>query len=261
MNAIEVRNLGVSFRIFHQKKITLRETVINIFRQKITRNIPIYPAWENFSALKDISFDVKKGESVGIIGRNGSGKTTLLTVLSKIYNPDEGDAKTSGRIIGLLQLGAGFHPDLSGRENIYLNSSILGFENSKTDEMYESIVEFSELARFIDTPIRNYSSGMKSRLGFSIAINVDPDILLLDEILSTGDESFREKSERKIYEFKEQKKTIVFVSHSMSGVKKICDRVIIIDRGRLVFDGDTTTGIEKYLEMVREKKTSPPLQK
>ena len=252
MNAIEVRNLGVRFKIFHQKNITLRETFINLVQQKVKRNnIPIYPAWENFWALRNVSFDVKKGESVGIIGRNGSGKSTLLTVLSRIYSPDEGEVRINGRILGLLQLGAGFHYDFSGRENIYLNGSILGFKKSEIDRMYDAIVEFSELERFIDTPIRNYSSGMKARLGFSIAINVNPDILLLDEILATGDQAFKEKSKLKMYEFREQRKTIVFVSHSLDEVKKICDRVIIIDQGKLVFDGDTTTGTEMYLKMTR----------
>lgn len=251
MYAITVKNMGVRFKLRHQKSITLMETIVKCLTRSNAGNPSRVSDNESFWALRNISFSIKAGESFAVIGRNGAGKSTLLQVLTGIYKPDEGSVERSGRV-GLLQLGTGFHPELSGRDNIYLNGAILGLKKKEIDAIFDSIVQFAELARFIDTPIKNYSSGMKARLGFSIAINIKPDILLIDEVLSVGDESFRKKSRQKLYELRDMGKTIVFVSHAMNEVRKICERAVCLDKGRIIREGGSAEVVDFYKESIRK---------
>ncbi len=247
MYAIEVKDVGVKFLLHHQRKTTLLETAINLCTGRSKKWVYIPGGNEEFWALRNITFSIKKGEALGVIGRNGAGKSTLLQILTGIYKPEEGIVRSHGKI-GLLQLGTGFHPDLTARENIYLNGAILGLKRNEVDGLYDSIVDFSELERFIDTPIKNYSSGMVSRLGFSIAINIKPDILLIDEVLSVGDEGFRKKSRLKLEEIRGTGTTIVLISHSLDEIKKICERAICLDHGQLVFEGKSDETIAFYLD-------------
>jgi len=199
-----------------------------------------------FLALDDISFKIKDSDVVGIIGKNGAGKSTTLGLIANVLSPTRGEVIVNGKIAPLLELGAGFHPDLSGRENIVLNGILLGMTKKEILSKLESIIEFSELDEFIDQPIRIYSSGMMSRLGFSVAVHVNPDILLIDEVLSVGDFKFQEKSKKKIYEFKQMGKTMIFVSHDIEMVKELCNKVIVIDQHKLVYQGDVEKGVEIY---------------
>jgi ABC-2 type transport system ATP-binding protein len=192
----------------------------------------------NFHALRDITLDIETGHTVGLIGPNGSGKSTLLKVLASILRPTAGEVRAVGRIASLLELGAGFNGELSGRENVFLNGSLLGLSKREVEQQFDSIVEFSELAEFIDSPVKHYSSGMYVRLGFAVAVHVDPDILLVDEVLAVGDEAFAAKCLAKIAEFQADGRTILFVSHALDLVEQVCDRVVVLDHGRLVFDGD-----------------------
>lgn len=250
MFAIEVKNLGVKYELRQQKHTTLTETVINFFTGRKTLEPKQVEDDENILwALKDVSFSVEEGESFGIIGKNGAGKSTLLQVMTGIYAPDEGTAVARGRI-GLLQIGTGFHPELSGRDNIYLNGAILGLKKKEVDKQFDDIVAFAELERFIETPIKNYSSGMVARLGFAIAINVQPDILLIDEVLSVGDVGFKNKCMEKIKELKAKGKTIIFVSHSMDEIKKICEKAICLHQGRVVFEGSSADAADYYLNQM-----------
>ena len=197
--------------------------------------------------LKEISFSVKKGEAVGLIGRNGCGKSTILKLLTKILYPDSGIVEVKGRVASLIELGAGFHPDMTGRENIYINASIFGIKNKEVDEKIEEIISFSELGDFIDEPVKNYSSGMYMRLAFSVAVNVNPDVLLIDEILAVGDAKFQEKCFRWIESMKKKGVTIIIVSHSFSQLERICDRVLWIDKGRVIADGYPHEICNQYL--------------
>ena len=193
---------------------------------------------EPFQALRDVDLEIRGGQSVGLIGPNGSGKSTLLKILTGILRPTTGTVEVNGRVSSLLELGAGFNGELSGRDNIYLNASLLGLSRKETDGLFDSIVEFSELAEFIDNPVKHYSSGMYVRLGFAVAVHVDPDILLVDEVLAVGDEAFARKCLDKIAEFQREGRTILFVTHSLDLVDEICDRGVVLDHGRVVFDGD-----------------------
>lgn len=252
MSVLRVENLGVRFELHHQKHTTLTETVVNLLAGRKSQKVQVEDI-NVFWALRGISFSVEKGEALGIIGKNGAGKSTLLQILTGIYQPDEGTVERHGRI-GLLQIGSGFHPELSGRENIFLNGAILGLKKQEIDDLFDDIVAFAELEQFIDAPLKNYSSGMVSRLGFAIAINVKPDILLIDEVLSVGDESFKRKCLPKIEELQKAGKTIIFVSHAMNEVKKICSRVICLDRGRVVFEGESAAAADFYLTNIIQKK-------
>ncbi|QZY51160.1 ABC transporter ATP-binding protein [Leucobacter tenebrionis] len=191
----------------------------------------------SFNAVDHLSLQVAEGESIAIMGRNGSGKSTTLKLLSGVLRPDQGWVRTRGRIAGLLEVGAGFHPDLSGRQNVYLNAAILGMSKEETDERFESILEFSEIGEFIDTEVKRYSSGMYARLGFSVAVHTEVDVLLVDEVLSVGDAQFRQKCDQKMMEMREQGKTMFIVSHSVSQVRRLCERGVVLDHGRIVFDG------------------------
>lgn len=235
-SAVIVDGLWKSFRLYHEKNQYLKSALL---RGKRAR-------YEEFWALKDVSFEIPRGSTFGIIGSNGSGKSTLLKCLTGILTPDKGAISINGDIAALLELGAGFHPDLSGRENIFLNGAILGMTNAQIENRYNEIVEFSELSRFIDTPVKNYSSGMTVRLGFSIAINIDPEILIIDEVLAVGDENFQQKCREKIEDFRQRGKTIILVSHGLSDVANICDHVAWIDKGQLQIIGPAVEVVSKY---------------
>jgi len=197
-------------------------------------------------ALKNINFKVDDGDVVGIIGKNGAGKSTTLGLIAKVLEPSSGEVIVNGKVAPLLELGAGFHPDLSGRENIILNGILLGMRKKEILAKLDSIIEFSEIGDFIDQPIRIYSSGMLSRLGFSVAVHTNPDILLIDEVLSVGDYKFQQKSKNKIYEFKKLGKTIIFVSHDIGVIKELCSKVIVIDNHKVIYDGSIEKGVEIY---------------
>ncbi len=239
-NAIEVRNMSKQFKIEYDKANTLKTKLIFWHRKK-----PEY-----HEVLKNINLNIKKGETVALIGVNGSGKSTLLKLMTKIIYPTVGTIRTDGKLTSLLELGAGFHPDFTGRENIYFNASIFGLTRKEIDQRMDEIIEFSELGEFIDNPIRTYSSGMYMRLAFSVAINVDAEILLIDEILAVGDQHFQEKCYNKLRELRDSNKTIVIVTHSLEIVKDLCTRVIWIYKGQLRLDGDPTYVVDEYLEQV-----------
>src|SRR5215210_5787743 len=207
---------------------------------------------EDFWALKDVSFDVHRAEALGIIGHNGAGKSTILKLLSRITTPTNGEIMINGRLSALIEVGSGFHPELTGRENIYLNGSILGMMRREITKKLESIVEFAELRQFIDTPVKRYSSGMYVRLGFSIAAHLDPDILLLDEVLAVGDAAFQQKCLGRILDLKRAGKTIVFISHDLGAVERLCDRVLLMRRGEIEADGDPRETIALYESSSRQ---------
>ena len=232
--AIVLQNVTKTFDIKHTH--SMKETVIAALKRKELSS--------KFHALSDITFTVPEGQSVALLGRNGSGKSTTLKLLSGVMQPDEGWIRTRGRIAGLLEVGAGFHPDLTGRANVYLNAGILGMTQEETDERFESILEFSEIGKFIDTEVKFYSSGMYSRLGFSVAIHTELDILLVDEILSVGDAAFREKCHDQIFQLQDQGKTMFVVSHNAAQVQKLCERGIVLEHGKVVFDGDIDEAVE-----------------
>lgn len=202
---------------------------------------------DSFTALDDVSFTVQQGESVGLMGLNGSGKSTLLKLINGVMKPDSGTVLTRGRIAGLIATGAGFHPQLTGRENVYLNAAILGMSEAETQRKFDSIVEFADIGRFLETPVGNYSSGMFARLGFAVAIHVDSDIFLADEVLAVGDRPFKRKCLAKMQEIRESGRTLVYVSHAAGSVRKMCDRVIVLEGGRVGFDGPVDAGI-KYVK-------------
>ncbi len=234
--AICIKNMSKDFIIYGDKANTLKERIIRFNKNnKEIRNV-----------LKNINIDIKKGETVALIGVNGSGKSTLLKLITRIIYPTSGAIKVNGKVSSLLELGAGFHPDFSGRENIYFNASIFGLTKKEIDDRLDSIIEFSELEEFIDTPIRTYSSGMYMRLAFSVAINVDADIILIDEILAVGDQHFQEKCMDKMLELKKNGKTIVFVSHSAGAVKFLCDRAIWLKDGEIEMDDKTDDVLKEY---------------
>lgn len=210
---------------------------------------------KEFWAVRDVSFQLKRGEVLGIIGSNGAGKSTILKLLSGILRPNKGEIKVNGRLSALIEVSAGFHPDLTGRENIYLNGSILGMKKKEIDGKFDQIVAFSELEEFVDTPVKRYSSGMFARLGFSVAAHLDPDILLIDEVLSVGDISFQAKCLRKIRSLKQDDKTIVFISHNMEAVLGLCPRSIFLYKGTIISDGDTDKVITQYRENLRANST------
>ena len=238
--AVRVKDVSKRFRLYHERNQTLKSAIL---RGRTSRH-------EDFWALKDISFDVATGETHGLIGSNGSGKSTLLKCLAKIYWPTSGTIDYRGRMASLLEVGSGFHLELSGRENIYLNGSILGMSKKDIDSKFDDIVDFSGVERFLDQPVKNYSSGMYVRLGFSIAINVEPDILVVDEVLSVGDEEFQRKSFHKFRELKKQGKTIILVTHAMPVVRDLCDSVTWLNNGVLEETGPAERVVDAYLKSV-----------
>ena len=241
--AIEVRNVTKSFKVYLDKGSQLKERLL--FRKR--------SRYEERKVLRGISFDVKKGEAIGLIGHNGCGKSTTLKLLTRIMYPDEGTIKLQGRVSSLIELGAGFHPDMSGRENIYTNAAIFGLTKKEIDARIKDIVDFSELADFIDNPVRTYSSGMYMRLAFSVAINVDADVLLIDEILAVGDANFQTKCFNKLKEIKAQGTTIVIVSHALGQIEQICDRAVWIHEGLIKAEGPPKEIDLEYLDYMSRK--------
>lgn len=227
---IQFKNVTKKFSLQSQK--TFKEFLPALFTGQPTKN--------QFTALQNISFSVNRGEVLGIIGPNGSGKSTILKLIAGVMTPTIGQVIVNGKVSPLIELGAGFHPELTGRENIYLNAAILGLTRKQTNQKIQAIIDFSELAEFIDQPIKHYSSGMYARLGFSIAVHVDPQILLIDEILAVGDQQFQQKCFIKMEEFKKQKTTILYVSHDLESIMSLCNRIIQLSRGKIVSHPKTT---------------------
>lgn len=235
---IRARNISMRYLMTYDRIQSIKEYMVQLIKQKIK--------YEEFWALKDVSFEIEKGEVVGIIGHNGAGKSTLLKVISGILKPTSGELEVNGNIVPMLELGSGFDHDLTGRENIFLNGAILGYTEKYLKEKYDEIVEFSELGKFIDVPIRNYSSGMLMRLAFSIATVVQPEILIVDEILAVGDASFQEKSKARMLELMGGGTTVLFVSHSLDQIREMCDRVIWLEHGNMRMIGETKTVCDSY---------------
>ena len=244
MTAIEVNNLSIKFRLTHDHIRSIKEYVVALLQKKIR--------YEDFWALKDVSFTVEKGDVVGIIGRNGAGKSTLLKLVSEIMKPTAGTVSHVGTIVPMLELGAGFDMDLTGRENIFLNGAILGYSKEYLEQCYDKIIEFSGLEKFIDTPIRNYSSGMMARLAFSVAAMVEPEILIVDEVLSVGDGDFQKKSYARMMELMDGGTTVLLVSHSIEQIRTICNRVIWLDHGQLKMAGETQMVCDAYVAVLGE---------
>lgn len=238
-DVISIQNLTKSFKLFYDKPTTLKERLVFWNKKKAEERV----------ILDNISLNIKKGETVALIGVNGCGKSTLLKMMTKIMYPTKGEIKTKGKITSLLELGAGFHPDFTGRENIYFNASIFGLSEKEIDKRIDEIISFSELGELIDSPVRTYSSGQYMRLAFSIAINVDAEILLIDEILAVGDQHFQDKCFEKLTELKTSDTTIVIVSHSLSSLRNLCDRGIWIHEGKIRKDGKIDEVIDEYVKV------------
>jgi ABC-type polysaccharide/polyol phosphate transport system ATPase subunit len=238
-SAISARNLGIQYVLRFTRKTTVRQTVSNL----VLRRPP-----KRFWALRNVTFELSHGESLGVIGPNGAGKSTLLQVLAGIMRPSEGSVEVRGRISGLLGLGAGFDPDLSGIDNIHLGLAFLGIDGPRTTDLLPSIVEFADLGEFIEAPLKTYSSGMRARLGFSIATSVDPDILLLDEVLATGDANFRAKSKARVIELVRAAKGVVLVTHDMDWVREYCNRAILLEKGQVIIEGNPEEVTALHLE-------------
>jgi ABC-2 type transport system ATP-binding protein/lipopolysaccharide transport system ATP-binding protein len=248
---ISVEHVTQRFRVIHERPDTLRELFARFFRGSTD--------YHDFEAIKDVSFDVHRGEMLGLIGRNGSGKSTLLKIIAGIYQPSAGRVEVRGTIAPLLELGAGFHYELTGRENIMLNGLLMGYSKKEMAEREESIIRFADIGEFIDAPVKQYSSGMYIRLAFAVATEIDPDILVIDEILAVGDVTFQEKCFDRLKQFREHNKTILFVSHSPTQVVQFCDRVIWIDQGEVAFDGDPARGLELYGAKLTPAEITAPL--
>ncbi len=240
--AVDVQQVSKRFRLYHEKYTSLKEKVIHAGR------VPYEDLW----ALRDVSFDVKEGETVGILGRNGSGKSTLLKCVCGVLQPTSGQVVVRGKLAGLLELGAGFQQDLSGRENIYLNGSMLGMSKREVDRVFDDIVAFAELEQFIDNQVKFYSSGMYVRLGFAVAVNVDPDVLVIDEVLAVGDERFQRKCMDRVKQFQREGRTILFVSHSPDQVRAICDRAVVLGDGEMIGLGAPGEAVRLFRERLLE---------
>jgi len=243
MNAVVVDNVSKKFRLPHEKKTTLFQNIVGLVKRQFD--------YEVFWALRDVSFEIETGETFGIIGRNGSGKTTLLKTLAKVLYPDAGSVRMNGKVACFLELGVGFQPELTAKDNVYLYSSILGMSRREVNQKYDEIFDFAELRKFESMKLKNFSSGMYLRLAFSTAIHAKPDTLLIDEVFAVGDEAFQKKCIDKINEFREQGKTIVFVSHALEDVKRLCQRSLLLDYGRIVSIGNTQKVVDDYLTMLK----------
>ena len=244
MSAIIVDNISKKFRIPHEKKTTVFQNIVGLIKRQFD--------YEEFWALKDISFEVNKGEALGIIGRNGSGKSTLLKILARVLYPDSGSVSLDGKVASFLQLGVGFQPELTAKENVYIYSSILGLRRKQVEKVYDDIFDFAELKKFENMKLKSYSSGMNLRLAFSTAIHAVPDTMLIDEVFAVGDEAFKKKCRDKMNQFKAEGKTIVFVSHALDAVKELCQRSILLNEGRIITMGDTEKVINDYLAMLQK---------
>ena len=240
--AIKITHVSKDFKLYYDKAHTLKEKLLFFSKKNKDKNHILH-------VLKDINLEIKKGETVALIGTNGSGKSTLLKLMNRIIYPNTGRISVNGKLTSLIELGAGFHDDFTGRENIYFNASIFGLTKEQIDKKIDDIISFSELGEFIDNPVRTYSSGMYMRLAFSVAINVEADILLIDEILAVGDQHFQDKCFTKLKELKSQGKTIVIVTHSMTQVKAFCDRAVWLYEGKIRDDGPVDRVLEEYLKV------------
>jgi lipopolysaccharide transport system ATP-binding protein len=248
---IRVKDLGKKYRLGQSEPYrTLRDTLARAARSPFRSRQVRHPADRDLWALKDVSFDITKGESVGIIGRNGAGKSTLLKILSRITEPTEGYAEVHGRLGSLLEVGTGFHPELSGRENVYLNGAILGMKKTEIERKFDEIIAFSELEKFMDTPVKHYSSGMYVRLAFAVAAHLEPEILLVDEVLAVGDIAFQRKCLGKMEDVTEEGRTVVFVSHNMPSIQALTRKAICLDGGRIVASGSTEETVQEYLALM-----------
>tara|TARA_B110000902_G_C14270427_1_gene572918 strand:- start:271 stop:1467 length:1197 start_codon:yes stop_codon:yes gene_type:complete len=246
---IKVQNLGKKYTIGTPKKGSLRGSIINLFKRASEKG-------EDFWALKELNFEISKGDIVGIIGRNGAGKSTLLKVLSKITKPTEGRIEIKGRVASLLEVGTGFHPELTGRENIYLNGTILGMTRKEVTNKFDEIVEFSGVRKFIDTPVKRYSSGQYVRLAFAVAAHLDPEILIIDEVLAVGDAEFQKKCLGKMKDVAGEGRTVIFVSHDLTAVKKLCNKGVLMQEGKKIFAGEIKETISKYTRSFYSNKLS-----
>lgn len=244
-SAITIEGVSKRFRLYHERPSSLKERILRFRR----------PRAEEFWALRDVGLEVPHGKTWGLVGPNGSGKTTLLKLIGGILRPTEGRLTTQGRIAALLELGAGFHPELTGRENVYLNASILGLSKKETDRYFDDIVAFAEIEEFIDNQVKYYSSGMFVRLGFAVAVHVDPEILLVDEVLAVGDEGFQKKCLDRVGEMQKEGRTIVFVTHAMAFVQQICDSATLLDAGRMRASGDTEHVIREFRAVMARRRT------
>jgi ABC-2 type transport system ATP-binding protein/lipopolysaccharide transport system ATP-binding protein len=240
IKVINLDKVGVRYRIPSERISSFKEYSIRWIQRKVTHR--------DFWALQDVNLSVNRGETLGLIGHNGAGKSTLLKLIARVFRPTAGRVVVAGKVAPLLEFGAGFHPELTGRENIYLNGALMGFSRQEMEEKFEGIVDFAELWDFIDVPLRTYSSGMGARLGFAVATDVEPDILLIDEVLSVGDESFQRKSSARMQEFRDQGATTMLVSHNMDIVKKMCDRTAWLDHGQIKAVGKTSDVVQAYLQ-------------
>lgn len=240
---IKVKDVGMEFVLQKEKTDNLKEYVIKFFK----RELKFQPFW----ALKNISFEIERGDKVGILGLNGAGKSTLLKLIAGVIKPTEGEIKVKGKVVPLLKIGAGFHPDYTGRENIFLNGAMLGFPKKFLEDKLDEIIEFSELEDFIDVPIKNYSSGMYARLAFSIATTVEPQILILDEVLSVGDAKFQKKSEKRMNSIINKDVTMLFVSHGIHQVKKMCNKAIWLEKGKVIMQGPVEEVCSMYEKSIR----------
>lgn len=247
-SVIHLEGVSVRYRVPHERIGTFKEYAIRWMQRKL--------GYQSFWALKDVSLSVQQGEVFGLIGQNGAGKSTLLKLVARVLRPTQGHLWVKGRVAPLLEVGAGFHPELTGRENIYLNGAMLGFTRREMERKFDQIVDFAELWDFIDAPLRTYSSGMWARLGFAVATDVDPQILIVDEILSVGDEAFRRKSTERIDSFRERGATILLVSHNMGLIEAMCQRAAWLDHGKLVSIGSAKSVVAQYLNQIRESESS-----
>lgn len=241
MSSISVENLSIKFRIYHDRSPSLKDYFANLFR----RNGPV--AYSDFWAVKDVSFEIKAGDRVGIVGHNGAGKSTLLKALCRVYESAYGKVLVNGRIAPLLEIGAGFHPEFTGRENIYLNGSILGYSKQQLKEIEPEVIAFAELEEFIDTPVKYYSTGMYMRLAFSLATAMHPDILVLDEVFAGGDVTFMTKAKARMHDLINKANIMIMVSHDHLLIRSLCNRVIWLDHGKLLADGAPEEIVERYL--------------
>lgn len=252
-SAITVTGLGKCYRVWSQPKPTSLKDRFALSTRRLVRPDPRRePLRKEIWALRDVSFDVPTGEVVGVIGANGAGKSTLLAILARITEPSEGTAVISGRVSSLLEVGTGFHPELTGRDNVFLNGAVLGMSRAQIARRFDEIVDFSGVEEFIDIPVKRYSSGMYVRLAFAVAAHLEPDVLLLDEVLAVGDRVFQDKCLRRISEMTQSGRTVLFVSHDVAAVARLCHRVLVVARGNLVFDGDTATATARYMRTSTE---------
>lgn len=248
MSQISIKNLTVNFRIYHDRSPSLKDYISNIFKTQA------HSRYSDFSALKNVSLEINPSERVGIIGHNGAGKSTLLKTLCGIYEPTEGEIKVQGRIAPLLEIGAGFHPEFTGRENIYLNGAILGYSKAQLREIEQEVIDFAEVQEFIDTPVKYYSTGMYMRLAFSLATAVHPQILILDEMFAGGDAGFVEKAKTRMHEMISKADIMVVVSHDHNLLLSLCNRIVWLDHGQIVADGNPSQIIKSYLDAQKKNK-------